>query len=79
MSAMCHLLLLSLGPGLGLQLLLALLHHIYPILWRSGILVSPLLCQVREKKGFPLAHSPFSALGLNYMIIFRLTCLTYSN
>lgn len=40
---------LPLGPSLGHQLLHALLHHIHPILWRSGIPVSPHFCQVGDK------------------------------
>lgn len=40
---------LPLGPRLGHQLLHALLHHIHPILWRSGIPVSPHFRQVGDK------------------------------
>lgn len=35
-----------LGPGLGHQLLPALLHHLHPVLRRPGIPVSPHVCQV---------------------------------
>lgn len=72
---MCNLLLLSLGPALGLQLLHALLHHIYPILWCTGILVPPFLCQVRERKVFPLDYTlppPVFSSGGEYITAFRL-------
>uniref|UniRef100_A0A8C4V184 Cytochrome b5 heme-binding domain-containing protein n=1 Tax=Falco tinnunculus TaxID=100819 RepID=A0A8C4V184_FALTI len=38
-----------LRPSLGHQLLHALLHHIHPVLWHSGIPVSPHFCQVGDK------------------------------
>lgn len=48
---------LPLGPSLGHQLLHALLHHIHPILWSSGIPVSPHFCQVGDK-GHPCCSPP---------------------
>lgn len=53
---------LPLGPSLGLQLLHALFHHIHPILWRSGIPVSPHFCQVGDT-GAPCCSPLPPALG----------------
>lgn len=37
------------GPGLGHQLLPALLHHLHPVLRRPGLPVSPHVCQVGDQ------------------------------
>lgn len=38
------------GPGLGHQLLPALLHHLHPVLRRPGLPVSPHVCQVGDQE-----------------------------